>query len=342
MFVVVAEERNFTKAARRLFMTQPALSAAMNRMEAAVGQQLCTRTSRAVGLTPAGTVLLAHAMDILRSVSALEDDLRPERAMVRAAMSTGPAGVPLELLEDMRRRHPDIHVDVIPLPPTEHVAALRDGHVDVFFGGRPRALDRSNQVSELVRLEAILMAIRPSRGGHRTASCGPMIVDDPVTGTFPMWAELTSSYAVAAGIAAVVRPDRGAPVHVMAQTVGLDEILPIFSSTAPQYTANGMQVCRPAPLQPYFTWWMTWQEPRGRGRRDAVAAFVDCARTLAAERNWRRADDNLPGTPWLSPTASQLVKLDPYWTAASSRSTRTARSGPYPVLTLGTGSESKD
>ncbi|MEV4800044.1 LysR family transcriptional regulator [Nonomuraea sp. NPDC049421] len=64
-FIAVAEERNFTRAAERLLMTQPALSRAIRALEREVGAELLVRSPGDVGLTPAGRVLLAEARTLV-------------------------------------------------------------------------------------------------------------------------------------------------------------------------------------------------------------------------------------------------------------------------------------
>ncbi|WP_063043837.1 LysR family transcriptional regulator [Nocardia pseudovaccinii] len=69
-FLAVAEELNFTRAAQRLGMAQPPLSAAIGKLERKLGVTLFERTSRRVTLTPAGAVLLEQgrlAVDGLRA-----------------------------------------------------------------------------------------------------------------------------------------------------------------------------------------------------------------------------------------------------------------------------------
>jgi DNA-binding transcriptional LysR family regulator len=64
-FVVVATERNFTRAAERLMRQQSTVSLQIKRLEDALGQRLLERTPRSVELTPEGEAVLAYAQKIL-------------------------------------------------------------------------------------------------------------------------------------------------------------------------------------------------------------------------------------------------------------------------------------
>ena len=76
-FVVVAEEGHIGRAARRLFITQPALSRQMQQLEREVDAAILVRTARGVELTGAGRELLAKARVALE---AAEDALAVGRA----------------------------------------------------------------------------------------------------------------------------------------------------------------------------------------------------------------------------------------------------------------------
>ncbi len=64
-FVVIASERNFTRAAERLMRQQSTVSLQIKRLEEALGQRLLDRTPRSVELTPEGEAVLAYAQKIL-------------------------------------------------------------------------------------------------------------------------------------------------------------------------------------------------------------------------------------------------------------------------------------
>ena len=115
-FVAVAEERSFSRAARKLRRTQPAVSQAIRRLEDACGERLIDRAQRDGTLTDAGALLLDYARRLLRlseeAASAL-GDLRDTRAG-RVLIGTNEGGVHavLPLLGRFREAHPGILVDV--------------------------------------------------------------------------------------------------------------------------------------------------------------------------------------------------------------------------------------
>src|SRR5262245_47097890 len=75
-FLTVAEERNFTRAAARLFMSQPPLSLQIMRLERELGVTLLERTARGVRLTPAGEVLYSRGSALVESLLDIIADVK--------------------------------------------------------------------------------------------------------------------------------------------------------------------------------------------------------------------------------------------------------------------------
>lgn len=79
-FLVVAQERQITSAAKRLYMAQPPLSYQMKRLESELGVKLFTRNSYGVELTSAGRVFQGYAQKMIKVRQAAEEALSQEKA----------------------------------------------------------------------------------------------------------------------------------------------------------------------------------------------------------------------------------------------------------------------
>jgi DNA-binding transcriptional LysR family regulator len=153
-FVLVAEERSFTRAAERLFLTQQALSAHVQQLETRLGVRLFERTTRTVALTAAGELLLPHAISTLQALDAGIDRLaaatRVQRATLRVGLS-GTSTVPLVNLtmRRFRERHPEVTLEVSNSGLDRPAAGLKEGAVDVAFVRPPFADDGISMVTVL-------------------------------------------------------------------------------------------------------------------------------------------------------------------------------------------------
>ncbi|MEU1628616.1 LysR family transcriptional regulator [Streptomyces sp. NPDC020096] len=137
-FVAVVEEGGLSAAARRLHVSQPALSQTVSGLERQLGMKLLVRSSTGVRATEEGTALLGEA----RAVLARHDQAL--RVMARYAGPGGGAlriGIPLELppglldpaLAELAQAHPDTQVQARHLSTAEQLAALQAGELDVGF-----------------------------------------------------------------------------------------------------------------------------------------------------------------------------------------------------------------
>ena len=75
-FVTVAEERNVTRAAERLHIAQPSLSAAIQQLERQLGVELVTRTGRRIEITPAGELLRKRGRELLEQADTIFREVR--------------------------------------------------------------------------------------------------------------------------------------------------------------------------------------------------------------------------------------------------------------------------
>src|SRR6266508_2204779 len=130
-FVAVAKERNFTRAARRIGVAQPALSQLVGALERELGVVLIDRSNRTGDLTDAGRRLFARAERILGEVrdagEEMADFAGARRGVVRigCALQTLMEGRLPPLLAALRASHPGIRVVVRELH-TRQVLELLD------------------------------------------------------------------------------------------------------------------------------------------------------------------------------------------------------------------------
>ena len=116
-FAVVAEERNFTRAAAKLGTSQSSLSHTVRRLEARLGVRLLTRTTRNVAPTEAGERLLATLRPALESIDSELASLRELRekpaGTIRITSSEHAAATILwPALERLLPQYPDIHIEL--------------------------------------------------------------------------------------------------------------------------------------------------------------------------------------------------------------------------------------
>jgi len=139
-FVAVAEEASFTRAAARVHVAQPGVSAQVRRLEAELGQQLLDRSGRSVRLTEVGTAVLPFAraaLDAVANARLSVDQLAGlVRGQVRVGMVSGCALPALaELLAGFHRRYPGVGIALTEDGSDRLVELLRDGQIDLALIG---------------------------------------------------------------------------------------------------------------------------------------------------------------------------------------------------------------
>jgi len=211
-FVAIAAERHMTRAAQRLGVTQPALSAALKRLEAEVGAELFHRTAKGVELTGAGRVFLEHAEDVLRRT---EESIRAVRqlaglesgsiAVGGGATATGyllPA-----VVGQFRRQHAGIRFSVREAASRTVGEAVLSGALDLGIVTLPIEVPGGSDLMQVAVLEDELFLIVPP--GHRLAGRKSFRWTDLEGEHFIGFEEGTAVRGVidAAASAAGVRPD---------------------------------------------------------------------------------------------------------------------------------------
>lgn len=88
-FLAVAETLHFTRAARKVHLSQPALSHQIKELELEVGVPLFDRSGRAVRLIPAGAILREHALRAIQAIDGAIPAIAGADGLVRGRASVG-------------------------------------------------------------------------------------------------------------------------------------------------------------------------------------------------------------------------------------------------------------
>lgn len=183
-FVVVAEELHFRRAAERLHMAQPALSQSIKQLEQRLGVTLLERDTRNVRLTPAGAALLDDAQRILLTVNAA---MRRAEAVAGSAgtvlhvgfMATAAGPVTTPLVQSFEARNPDVRVELRYFGWGEHIAAVRDGVVDVGLVRHPVPDAEGIELLPLLREQRLAVLWRDHPLASRAAISVEELADVP-------------------------------------------------------------------------------------------------------------------------------------------------------------------
>ena len=200
-FLGVARHASFRRAAEELCVTQAAVSRAVARLEAHLGQQLLDRASGGVRLTPAGTELrrqVAKPVEALE-VAASHFLTRPEPQRLRLSVvpSLGNLWL-LPRLEDFRRRQPEVQIE---FRQYHHDEDFRRDDVDLWLSLKPGASHRwprRVQAQYLVGREIVAVcapALAQRIRGADTLLAQPLLYHSNYRDNWALWAE-----AVGAGL----------------------------------------------------------------------------------------------------------------------------------------------
>ena len=175
-FVTVAEERHFTRASERLFISQSGLSASIRALEKELDAELFDRNTRRVELTDAGQALLEESRRTLASVVAARDavaavqGLRRGRLRVGTEQCLGAVDVPRELAA-FHSAHPGVELVVQQAGSARLVDEVHTGRLDIaFVAGSAGAPDDVR--FERLESEPMTVVCRPEHGSTRAKRLG--------------------------------------------------------------------------------------------------------------------------------------------------------------------------
>jgi DNA-binding transcriptional LysR family regulator len=288
-FVAVAQERNFTRAAERLHIAQPALSRQVRLLEQELGVELLHRTTHEFELTEAGAFLLERGPALLSSADELWRSVRTygtgDRGAVvvgygaSASYETGP-----RLLKRLAERHPAINITTAVRSTGEIVAEVSDGSIDL--GLIRCAPQLAGLEARVIRLERQVLLLRRDHRLASRASVSPAELADETLLLHPREAN-PGHYDAVLGLCR----ENGVEPRVLLRTLTFDlRYSPIVQDDAVSIVGESTTSGLPAELC-----WVSLTPPvcfevslvaRAHGRSPAVSRVLDAAAAIAEDLGW--------------------------------------------------------
>lgn len=168
-FVMVADEKNFTRAAERLHIAQPPLSRQIQQLEEELGVVLIEKGPRPLRLTEAGKFFHAHAQELLDKAADLKAMTQRvgkiDRKFAIGFVASTLYGLLPEIVRRFRNRFQSVDISFHEMTTMEQLQALKEGRIDVGFG---RLKSEDPAIRRIVLREEALIVALPV--GHSLAA----------------------------------------------------------------------------------------------------------------------------------------------------------------------------
>ena len=163
IFYYVATELSITGAAKKLNISQPAVSQAVKQLEQGLGIELFTRRAKGVSLTHAGTLLYSYVRDGYERFLAGERELAKMMNLETGEVRIGASDMTLQFyllpyLEQFHQLYPDIKVTVTNAPTPRTIDHLEQGRIDFGVVTKPLKTDSRFDVSCVRRIQDVFVA----------------------------------------------------------------------------------------------------------------------------------------------------------------------------------------
>ncbi|SNY54588.1 LysR family transcriptional regulator [Paractinoplanes atraurantiacus] len=278
-FLTLAEELHFTRAAQRLFVSQPALSNQIQRLERAVGVPLFARSARGVALTAAGHGFLPYAQQALAALKAGLAAAAPQPPALRVDVLDAELSLPREVLKRLRAAHHGLQLTVTAEGSVSQRRRILAGDLDAGFCGLGAPAGEALTVQPIATEPVDLIVAT----GHRLARDGGVALSEAANEVFylphdalaPEWREFVLNECRRAGFEPALYPMTTASAASALDLVAEGECvtLSLRSTALPEGTER-------LRLVPGLTYPWAMVRHRDRGGDAALGWLIEAASTV--------------------------------------------------------------
>lgn len=164
IFYTVANTGNISKAAKELYISQPAISKSIQKLEESVGCKLFSRSSRGVVLTDEGKLLYEHVSEAFETLTMGEEKLKRSIELGVGHLKIGVSStlckyLLLPYLKEFIRQNPHISISISCQSTNDTLKLLEDNKIDIGLIGKPENL-KNIHFDFLEEIEDIFVAAK--------------------------------------------------------------------------------------------------------------------------------------------------------------------------------------
>ncbi len=176
--LAVAEHQNFTKAAQKVFVTQPTLSMQIQKLEDELGVRIFDRSKKPIQLTETGRKIVNQARNIVNESDRIQDIVDQQKGFIGGTFRIGviPTVMPTLLpmfLNNFIKKYPKVKLKIEELNTDTIIERLKEGHLDAAIAATP--LETENIKEQVLYYEPFVAYIPKS---HRLSKLEKLKVED--------------------------------------------------------------------------------------------------------------------------------------------------------------------
>lgn len=162
VFIEVVRQKSFSRAAEKIFLTQPTVSAHIKALENEIGTPLLDRSQRELRLTGAGQILFQYAQQLLNLEKKAVFAIQQEHQIIKGHLEIAASSIPNiyilpQLMKGFLIKYPEVTFAVMHRDTQQVFECIKDFTYDIGFVGEPVPPDGLNQI-KLLKDNLVLVA----------------------------------------------------------------------------------------------------------------------------------------------------------------------------------------
>ncbi len=163
VFYYAAKHKNFTKAARELYTSQPAVSRTISALESELGCRLFIRSKKGLELTKEAEVLYGYVSSAFNQLLKGEEEINSATSLDKgtiyiSATVTALRGFLFKAIDAFKSKYPNVRFKISTGSTTDSIKRLNDGASEIAFSSTPAQFNDDHVIVKLMDFEDVLMA----------------------------------------------------------------------------------------------------------------------------------------------------------------------------------------